>query len=93
MISSGLPETPLSGSPITPHLRLRPTPPWSDTAFKARVASEALKGARRGSELAAASEVHPTMIHQSIAPLSAIDGVDAFEQTLAVHLREDWEVV
>jgi hypothetical protein len=93
VISPDLPETPLSDSPITPHLRLRPTPPWSDKAFKARVASEALKGARRGSELAVAYEVDPTMIHQSIAPPSAIDGVDGFEQTLVVHLREDWEVV
>jgi len=35
-----------------------------DAAFKARVALEALKGERRVSELAAAYEVHPTMIHQ-----------------------------
>jgi transposase len=35
-----------------------------DAAFKARVALEALKGARTLSELATAYEVHPTMIHQ-----------------------------
>jgi transposase-like protein len=35
-----------------------------DAAFKARVALEALKDERRVSELAAAHEVHPTMIHQ-----------------------------
>ena len=35
-----------------------------DTAFKARVALEALKGERTVSELATAYEVHPTMIHQ-----------------------------
>jgi transposase-like protein len=35
-----------------------------DAAFKARVALEALKGERTASELAAAYEVHPTMIHQ-----------------------------
>jgi transposase len=35
-----------------------------DAAFKARVALEALKGERTVSELAAAYQVHPTMIHQ-----------------------------
>ena len=35
-----------------------------DAAFKARVALEALKGERTVSELAAAYEAHPTMIHQ-----------------------------
>jgi len=35
-----------------------------DAAFKARVALEALKGERTVSELAAAYEVDPTMIHQ-----------------------------
>ena len=35
-----------------------------DAAFKARVALEAVKGERTVSELAAAYEVHPTMIHQ-----------------------------
>ena len=35
-----------------------------DAAFKARVALEALKGERTVSVLAAAYEVHPTMIHQ-----------------------------
>ncbi|MDZ4093856.1 MAG: transposase [Paracoccaceae bacterium] len=43
-----------------------------DAAFKARVALEALKGAGTVSELAIAYEVHPTMIHQWIEPLSAI---------------------
>ena len=42
-----------------------------DAAFKARVALEALKGERTVSELATAYEVHPTMIHQWIEPLSA----------------------
>jgi transposase-like protein len=46
---------------------------WNhDTAFKARVALEALKGERTVSRLAAAYGVHPTMIHQWIEPLSAI---------------------
>ena len=35
-----------------------------DAAFKARVALEAVKGARTVSELAAEYGVHPTMIHQ-----------------------------
>ena len=35
-----------------------------DAAFKARVALKALKGERTVSDLAAAYEVHPTMIHQ-----------------------------
>ena len=35
-----------------------------DSAFKARVALGAVKGERTVSELAAAYEVHPTMIHQ-----------------------------
>ena len=35
-----------------------------DTAFKARVAVEALKGEKTASELATAYGVHPTMIHQ-----------------------------
>lgn len=35
-----------------------------DAAFKACVALEALKGERTVSELAAAYEVHPTLIHQ-----------------------------
>ena len=35
-----------------------------DAAFKAQVALEALKGERTVSELAAAYEVHPAMIHQ-----------------------------
>ena len=35
-----------------------------DAAFRARVALEALKGERTVSELAAAYEVHPTMVHQ-----------------------------
>jgi transposase len=47
-----------------------------DAAFKARVALEAVKGERTVSELAAEYGVHPTMIHQWIEPLSAIDGVD-----------------
>jgi transposase-like protein len=37
-----------------------------DAAFKARVALEALKGERTVSELAAAYEVNPTMIHHYI---------------------------
>ena len=47
-----------------------------DTGFKARVVLEALKGERTVSEIAAKYGVHPTMIHQWIEPLSAIDGVD-----------------
>ena len=47
-----------------------------DAGFKARVALEAVKGARTVSELAAEYGVHPTMIHQWSEPLSAIDGVD-----------------
>ena len=35
-----------------------------DAAFKGRVAPEVLKGERTVAELAAAYEVHPTMIHQ-----------------------------
>ena len=35
-----------------------------DSGFKARVASEAVKGERTVSELAAEDSVHPTMIHQ-----------------------------
>jgi len=35
-----------------------------DSAFKARVALEALKGERTVSELATTYGVHPTMIHQ-----------------------------
>ncbi|WP_411956545.1 transposase [Paracoccus homiensis] len=35
-----------------------------DSGFKARVASEAVKGERTVSELAAEDGVHPTMIHQ-----------------------------
>jgi transposase-like protein len=35
-----------------------------DAGFKARVELEVLKGERKVSELAAAYEVHPTMIHQ-----------------------------
>ena len=35
-----------------------------DAGFKARVALEALKGEWTVSELAAAYEVHPTMVHQ-----------------------------
>jgi transposase-like protein len=35
-----------------------------DAAFKARIALEALKGECTVSELVAAYEVHPTMIHQ-----------------------------
>ena len=34
-----------------------------DVGFKARVALEALKGERTGSELVAEYGVHPTMIH------------------------------
>lgn len=43
-----------------------------DAAFKARVALEALKDERTVSELAAAYDFHPTMIHQRIEPSSAI---------------------
>ncbi len=35
-----------------------------DASFKARVASEALKGERTVLELAAAYAIHPTMLHQ-----------------------------
>ena len=43
-----------------------------DAGFKARVALEAVKGARTVSELAAEYGVHPTMIHQWSEPLCAI---------------------
>ena len=35
-----------------------------DSAFKARVALESVKGERKVSDLATAHQVHPTMIHQ-----------------------------
>ena len=50
-----------------------------DAGFKARVALEAVKGERTVSELAAAYEVHPTMIHQLKKAL--LDGAaDIFER-------------
>jgi transposase len=50
-----------------------------DAGFKARVALEAVKGARTVSELAAAYGVHPTMIHQCKKAL--LDGAaDIFER-------------
>ena len=52
-------------------------------AFKARVASEAVKGERTVSELAASYEVHPTMIHQGSEPLCAIGS-----RTMASALEE-----
>ncbi len=43
-----------------------------DSAFKARVALEAVKGARTVSELASDYGVYPTMIHQWIEPLTPL---------------------